>query len=292
MKTIYKIFASLSLLILVACGGETKIEQKDTTEIEVEIAEAEEIEETEETHTEGEKDVESATELEEESDEEESDELSREFANALKDAENYLNFMPMSKAGLFEQLTSEYGSGYPEDAAQYAVDTVDADWKENALQSARDYLEYMAMSDSQLYEQLVSEHGSQYTDEEAQYAIDNINAEEENSNVSSAKNKDNISREFINALKSAEDYLNFMPMSKAGLFDQLTSEHGAGYPEDAARYAIDNVKTNWKENALQSAKDYLDFMPMSDNELYNQLVSEHGAQYTHEEAQYAIDNLD
>lgn len=102
----------------------------------------------------------------------------------------------------------------------------------------------------------------------------------------------NASREYQNALKMAESYIQTMPFSKQGLYEQLTSEHGSKFPQDAAQYAIDNLKVDYKEQALKAAKNYMDTMPMSDSELYEQLTSEHGEKYTAEEAQYAIDNLD
>ena len=80
----------------------------------------------------------------------------------------------MSKAGLFEQLTSEYGEKYSEEAAQYAIDNLNADWKENACKTAEKYLEIMPMSKDELYDQLISEYGEQYTPEEAQYAVDKV----------------------------------------------------------------------------------------------------------------------
>ncbi|MCQ9299542.1 Ltp family lipoprotein [Staphylococcus hyicus] len=35
----------------------------------------------------------------------------------------------MSKAGIYDQLTSEYGEQFPDEAAQYAIDNLDADYK-------------------------------------------------------------------------------------------------------------------------------------------------------------------
>lgn len=100
-----------------------------------------------------------------------------------------------------------------------------------------------------------------------------------------------IPREYSNALRSAEQYNKITPMSKAGLFEQLTSEYGEKYSEEAAQYAIDNLNADWKENACKSAEKYLEIMPMSKDELYDQLVSEYGEQYTPEEAQYAVDKV-
>lgn len=103
--------------------------------------------------------------------------------------------------------------------------------------------------------------------------------------------KDDVSREYKNALKSAQNYLNVMPFSEKGLLRQLTSEAGDKYPEDAAQYAIDNVEVDYNEQALKAAENYQSVMPMSDQELLNQLTSDAGDQYTQEQAQYAIDNL-
>ena len=84
--------------------------------------------------------------------------------------------MHMSKAAIYQQLTSEYGEGFTEDAAQYAVDKLDetADWNDAALKKAQSYQDQMSMSKSAIYDQLISEYGEQFTKEQAQYAIDNL----------------------------------------------------------------------------------------------------------------------
>ncbi|PUB05901.1 host cell surface-exposed lipoprotein [Paenisporosarcina sp. OV554] len=82
-----------------------------------------------------------------------------------------------------------------------------------------------------------------------------------------------------------------MHMSKAGIYDQLTSEHGENFPPEAAQFAIDNIVFDWKENALKKAQSYAETMNMSDSAIYDQLISEYGEKFTPEEAQYAIDNL-
>lgn len=101
-------------------------------------------------------------------------EPSTEYKNALKKAESYSDMMHMSKQGIYEQLTSEYGEKFPADAAQYAIDNMSANWKENALKKAKSYQESMSMSKSAIYDQLISQYGEKFTKEEAQYAIDNL----------------------------------------------------------------------------------------------------------------------
>lgn len=97
-----------------------------------------------------------------------------EYLNALKKAETYSNVMHMSKKSIYRQLTSEYGEQFPEDAAQYAIDNLDADYKLNALEKAKSYQKNMNMSKSAIYDQLTSEYGERFTEEEAQYAIDHL----------------------------------------------------------------------------------------------------------------------
>ena len=94
-----------------------------------------------------------------------------------------------------------------------------------------------------------------------------------------------------NALATAENYNETMHMSKAGLYDQLTSENGEKFTAEEAQYAVDNINADWNENALETAKDYRDNMDMSPEAIRYQLTSEYGEQFTAEEADYAIQNL-
>lgn len=99
----------------------------------------------------------------------------REYRAALSKAETYSEMMHMSRQGIYDQLVSEYGEGFPPEAAQYAVDNLKADYNQNALEKARTYAEMMDMSDSAIYDQLISEYGEQFTPEEAEYAIAHLN---------------------------------------------------------------------------------------------------------------------
>lgn len=109
------------------------------------------------------------------SDSSQSDEpVSQEFLNALSKAEIYSSLMHMFKNGLYEQLTSEYGENFPPEAAQYAIDHLQVDYKENALLKAKDYYTQMGMSKEAIRDQLTSEYGEGFTQEEADYAIDNL----------------------------------------------------------------------------------------------------------------------
>ncbi len=60
-----------------------------------------------------------------------------------------------------------------------------------------------------------------------------------------------VSVEDQNALRKAEQYLDLMPFSKIGLYNQLLFEK---YSKEAAQYAVDNVKVDWKKEALKKQK--------------------------------------
>ena len=55
----------------------------------------------------------------------EDDSIPKEYKSALKKAKNYSKTMHMSKAGIYAQLTSEYGEKFSEEAAQYAMDNLE-----------------------------------------------------------------------------------------------------------------------------------------------------------------------
>ena len=94
--------------------------------------------------------------------------------NALRKAESYAKTMHMSKQGIYDQLTSEYGEGFDKEAAQYAIDNIEWDWNANALAKAKSYRDTMSMSKNRIYDQLTSQYGEKFTKEEAQYAIDHL----------------------------------------------------------------------------------------------------------------------
>lgn len=101
-------------------------------------------------------------------------EPTNEQKNALKKAETYSSSMHMSKQKIYQQLTSSYGEGFTSEAAQYAVDNLQADYNANALEKAKTYQSSMSMSKQRIYEQLTSSYGEGFTKEEAQYAIDHL----------------------------------------------------------------------------------------------------------------------
>ena len=101
--------------------------------------------------------------------------VSAEFSAASAKAKSYSDVMYMSKAKIYEQLTSDAGEKFPTDAAQYAVDNLNADYNKNALEKAKSYQKTMNMSTEAIRDQLTSAAGEQFTPEEANYAIQHLN---------------------------------------------------------------------------------------------------------------------
>lgn len=95
-----------------------------------------------------------------------------EYTSALKQAESHSRIFHPSKQDLYDYLTNDFTQFSPE-AAQYAVDNANIDYKQNALESARSYQKTMNMSPQAIYDQLTS-FTEQFTPEEAQYAINNL----------------------------------------------------------------------------------------------------------------------
>lgn len=146
------------------------------------------------------------------------------YTSALNQARSYSDTLNMSKQGIYDQLTSEYGGQFSPEAAQYAIDNVQADWNANALAKAGDYSDTMHMSKQGIYDQLVSEYGEKFTPEEAQYAVDNLQADYN-----------------ANALAKARDYQEMMSMSPEAIRDQLVSEYGEKFTQEEADYAVANL---------------------------------------------------
>lgn len=118
-----------------------------------------------------------------------------------------------------------------------------------------------------------------------------VNQSENLSDNIEAEPEDIIPQEYISALNKANSYSKSMHMSKRRIYDQLSSEHGEKFSEEAAQYAVDNLETDWFANALAKAKSYQSSMSMSPEAIRDQLTSYFGEKFTQEEADYAIENL-
>ena len=101
-----------------------------------------------------------------------SNDSNSEYSAALGKAKSYNSLFHMSKKRMYSQLTSDFDK-FSNDAAQYAIDHLEADYKYNALFNAKNYRKLFNMSKSGLFNQLTS-YIDGFTEEEAQYAIDHL----------------------------------------------------------------------------------------------------------------------
>ncbi|WP_405474329.1 Ltp family lipoprotein [Paenarthrobacter ilicis] len=85
-----------------------------------------------------------------------------------------------------------------------------------------------------------------------------------------------------NALRKANDYLDFSAFSLTGLIKQLEFEK---YSSEDATWAAERVKVDWNEQAAKKAKSYLDFSSFSHSGLVDQLLFEG---FTPEQAEYGV----
>jgi hypothetical protein len=94
---------------------------------------------------------------------------------AIQAAQSYLDMgSGFSRAGLIQQLSSSYGSGFTTALATFAVDNVHANWNQQAVLSAKSYLSMGGFSRDGLIQQLTSSYGEQFTYAQAVYAVNKV----------------------------------------------------------------------------------------------------------------------
>lgn len=71
-----------------------------------------------------------------------------------------------------------------------------------------------------------------------------------------------------NAVRTAEDYLDYTAFSREGLIEQLEFDD---FSTADATYAVDHITVDWYEQAAKAAKDYLDYSGFSRGGLIDQL---------------------
>lgn len=107
-------------------------------------------------------------------------------------------------------------------------------------------------------------------------------AAESNESPEPEESKDNLSTSQLQAVGSAESYLEFSSFSRKGLINQLEFE---GYSTADAEFAVDYLDVDWKEQAVKSAERYLEFQNFSRQGLVDQLEFEG---FSSEEAEHGV----
>lgn len=213
--------------------------------------------------------------------------------NAIDSAESYLAMGEgFSRAGLIEQLSSNFGEGFKKRQAVFAVNHLNVDWNAQAVLSAKSYLKMGGgFSRTGLIDQLSSKAGEHFTVAEAKYAANHVGL----GGTSGPKPKAETTGYTVarqNAIDSAKSYLDMGGgFSRLGLIEQLSSGAGEGFTKADAEFAVDHIKVNWNKQAVLSAKSYLQMGGMSRTELIDQLSSQAGEQFTLAQAEYAANQV-
>lgn len=91
-----------------------------------------------------------------------------------------------------------------------------------------------------------------------------------------------LTRSQENAIRKAQDYLDYSAFSRKGLVGQLEYE---GFSTADATFAVDHLNVDWKLQAAKKAEEYLKYSPFSRSGLFDQLIYEG---FTEEEAEYGV----
>jgi hypothetical protein len=136
------------------------------------------------------------------------------------------------------------------------------------------------------YDELKAADDKRLADKKA--AEDKLAAEKKAAEQAAAQaERDRIANETVsqkNAVKKAQEYLNYSPFSKKGLVSQLEYE---GFSNADASYGAEHSGADWMAQAEKKAKDYLDYSSFSRKGLIGQLEyegfsrvqAEHGADF-------------
>lgn len=99
-------------------------------------------------------------------------------SSAVRSAQSYLSHSGFSRAGLINQLTSEYGEAFAPEDAEFGVAHLEqsgqVDWNQEAVQSAESYLRSSGFSRQGLFRQLTSQYGERFTADQANFALDTV----------------------------------------------------------------------------------------------------------------------
>lgn len=194
--------------------------------------------------------------------------------NAVGITKRYLDFSSDSRPELIESL--EF-SGCTAADAEYAFDTLKADWNEQAAKRAKGFLEVKPFSRSGLIGILES-HG--FTTEQATYGVNAAFLAVETPAETPAETDAQK-----NAVALTKVYLtSSMGFSRPKFIEMLAL---SGITDADAEYAVDTMKVDWNEQAAKLAKVYFEseLLSLSRFGLITQLESE---RFTTEQATYGV----
>lgn len=139
--------------------------------------------------------------------------------SVLKQAQNYVDVMHMSKQDLADQLSAKH---YSKAAINYAISHVKTNYDQNALLKGKEYSDSQNMSKQGIYDQLISK--GKFTVKQAQYAVNNLQVDYNQ-----------------NALITAKNYQRDLGFSPAKIREVLISDKNEKFTPAEADYAIQHL---------------------------------------------------
>lgn len=173
--------------------------------------------------------------------------IPEDFKFALKTAENLIQEKQISKTTLKKLLTTSDGGNYYSEAAEYAVNNVQVDWKEKAKNYLTNFKQTVVSKKKALkilssIEPVIfvsdesSFEGGAFTDEEAIWAIENTDL--------------NWNENAVIATRKVETNLRFF--SKVELEELLLKDYE--FEEENLIFAIEKLKIDFEKQALNMAE--------------------------------------
>lgn len=116
---------------------------------------------------------------------------------------------------------------------------------------------------------------------------DSVSAGKESSSVETTKPPlESLSETQVQAIQTAEDYLDTMPLSQTELLQMLSVEN---IDLEDAKFAIEYLNIDWNQEAKKKAKEYCKHkIGFSKEKLKAQLLFDH---FTEEEANFAVSHV-
>lgn len=113
------------------------------------------------------------------------------------------------------------------------------------------------------------------------------------SGILKKKESKNVPEEYKKALETAQKHADCsQSYSKHSLYNMLTNkEYGDKFSSEAAKYAVENVKVNWKENAYYNAKSYKKYGDETNAEIEEYMRNMDSNKFSKEEIDYAMEKL-
>ena len=99
-----------------------------------------------------------------------------------------------------------------------------------------------------------------------------------------------VPAEYLMAYATAQRFCDTEYMSEKWIYLNLQKDKYGNYSADAAKYCIDNMDADYKENARKFLEKNKESWSKSENRTYVSLVGEY--YFTEEEAQYAMDHVE